>query len=59
MLPSFDTTIANPARMWTYWVGGKDHFTADREAAAAVMLAMPSLPETRPVHRAVPHRRRA
>jgi O-methyltransferase involved in polyketide biosynthesis len=43
-LPGFDAHVPNPARMWNYWVGGKDHFAADREAAAKVQEAMPSLP---------------
>jgi hypothetical protein len=28
----FDTTVAHPARVYNYWLGGKDHFAADREA---------------------------
>jgi O-methyltransferase involved in polyketide biosynthesis len=40
----FDTSAPSPARMWNYWVGGKDHFAADREAADKIMSAMPSLP---------------
>jgi S-adenosyl methyltransferase len=43
-LPTFDTTVANPARMWNYWVGGKDHFAADREAAEKLLVIMPSMP---------------
>jgi O-methyltransferase involved in polyketide biosynthesis len=30
--------------MWNYWLGGKDNFAADREAAERVLEAMPSLP---------------
>jgi O-methyltransferase involved in polyketide biosynthesis len=43
-LRGFDTTVPSPARMWNYWVGGKDHFAADREAAGRIQTAMPSLP---------------
>jgi O-methyltransferase involved in polyketide biosynthesis len=43
-LRSFDPTVPSPARMWNYWVGGKDHFAADREAAEKMMAAMPSMP---------------
>jgi hypothetical protein len=25
-LPSFDPSVPNPARMWNYWLGGKDNF---------------------------------
>jgi hypothetical protein len=30
--------------MWNYWVGGKDNFAADREAADRVLQAMPAMP---------------
>ena len=43
-LPGFDTSVANPARMWNYWVGGKDNFAADREAAERVAEVLPSMP---------------
>jgi hypothetical protein len=45
-LPSrrdFDTTVAHPARVWDYWLGGKDNFAADREAGERVIAAMPSM----------------
>jgi trans-aconitate methyltransferase len=43
-LPAFDTGVANAARMWNYWIGGKDNFRADREAGEPVLEAMPALP---------------
>jgi O-methyltransferase involved in polyketide biosynthesis len=43
-LPSFDPGVPNPARMWNYWLGGKDNFAADRELAERVLEAMPSMP---------------
>jgi hypothetical protein len=43
-LAAFDTSVASPARMWDYWVGGKDNFAADREAAEKVMAALPTMP---------------
>jgi len=36
-LPAIDVTTGNPARIWDYWLGGKDNFAADREAARKVM----------------------
>jgi hypothetical protein len=42
-LAAFDTTVASPARVWNYWLGGKDHFAADRAASEQVLSAMPSL----------------
>ncbi len=43
-LADFDASVPNPARMWNYWVGGKDNFAADRQAAEKVLEVMPSLP---------------
>jgi S-adenosyl methyltransferase len=43
-LPAFDTHVPNPARIWNYWVGGKDNFAADRDAADKVLAAMPAMP---------------
>jgi len=39
-----DTGVPHIARVYDYWLGGKDHFAADREAADKIMAAMPSLP---------------
>jgi O-methyltransferase involved in polyketide biosynthesis len=43
-LRGFDVKVPNPARMWNYWIGGKDNFASDRETAAEVMAAMPAMP---------------
>jgi hypothetical protein len=34
-LPPFDMTVAHQARMYNYFLGGKDNYAADREAAEA------------------------
>jgi hypothetical protein len=36
-----DTSVAHPARVWDYLLGGKDNFAADREAAEKVLEVMP------------------
>jgi hypothetical protein len=41
--PPFDTTIAHPARVYDYLLGGKDNFEADREAGQAFSAAMPNI----------------
>ena len=41
--PSFDTTIAHPARVYDYLLGGKDNYEADRDAARLALAAMPSI----------------
>ena len=40
---AFEPSAANPARVWNYWVGGKDHFAADREAAETVLTLLPHM----------------
>jgi hypothetical protein len=39
--PEIDTSTANVARMYDYWLGGKDNFEADRVAAEKVLVQMP------------------
>ena len=36
---AFDTSVAHPARVYDYWLGGKDNFAADREAAEQAVAA--------------------
>jgi O-methyltransferase involved in polyketide biosynthesis len=45
MTMSFDTTKPNMARMYDYWLGGKDNFEADRTAAEAVRQVRPDVAE--------------
>jgi hypothetical protein len=42
-LARIDTTVAHPARRYNYWLGGKDHFAADRASADAISAAMPGV----------------
>jgi len=39
--PALDTSVPHPARVYDYWLGGKDNYAADREAAEAAMAANP------------------
>ena len=39
--PLFDTSEAHIARVYNYWLGGKDHFAADRELAERFIAADP------------------
>jgi DNA-binding HxlR family transcriptional regulator len=41
-LPHFDAP--SPARVWNYWIGGKDNFAIDREVGDAATQAQPALP---------------
>lgn len=38
-----DITVAHPARVYDYWLGGKDHFAADRVAGDLVLAKAPGL----------------
>ncbi|HEY7489042.1 MAG TPA: SAM-dependent methyltransferase [Streptosporangiaceae bacterium] len=37
------THIAHPARVYDYWLGGKDNFAADREVAERALVAAPDI----------------
>ena len=39
-----DARVPNLARMYDYWLGGKDNFAADRQAAGRLAAAIPQLP---------------
>jgi S-adenosyl methyltransferase len=41
--PGINTDVAHPARVYDYWLGGKDNFAADRQAAEAVIAVRPSI----------------
>ncbi len=38
-----DTSRPHPARRYNYWLGGKDHFQADRDSAAMIEQMMPTV----------------
>jgi S-adenosyl methyltransferase len=38
-----DTTVSHSARIWNYWLGGKDNFAVDREAGDRVAVMLPSI----------------
>jgi len=41
--PAFDTTVSHSARIWNYWLGGKDNFAVDRVAGDRVAAMLPSI----------------
>ncbi|MEV4107223.1 SAM-dependent methyltransferase [Nonomuraea sp. NPDC049695] len=41
--PAFDPHTPNVARLYDYFLGGKDHFPADRAAAAKILAVAPEL----------------
>jgi S-adenosyl methyltransferase len=38
-----DTSVAHPARRYNYWLGGSDHFEADRISGDTLAAAFPSI----------------
>ncbi len=41
--PTIDTSVAHIARVYDYWLGGKDHFSADRTAGDLAVQAYPDM----------------
>jgi O-methyltransferase involved in polyketide biosynthesis len=50
--PPLDTSVPHPARIYDYWLGGKDNYQADREAAEQVIATQPSILATVRANRA-------
>jgi hypothetical protein len=42
-VPQFDPSVASIARIYDYWLGGKDNFKADREAGDAMIQQYPGI----------------
>jgi len=51
-MPDFDTSVAHIARVYDYWLGGKDNFAADRAAGDQAILAFPNIPLSARANRA-------
>jgi hypothetical protein len=41
--PVLDTTVPHSARIWNYWLGGKDNYAVDRAAGEQFMQAFPDI----------------
>ena len=50
--PGLDVSTAHPARVWNYWLGGRDYFAADRAAAEQLSREFPHLAQTARAERA-------
>jgi hypothetical protein len=48
----FDTSVAHVARVYDYWLGGKDNFAADRAAGDQAIDAFPAIPLSARANRA-------
>jgi hypothetical protein len=50
--PGIDVSVAHPARVWNYWLGGRDFFAADRAAGEAIGREFPHLAQAARAERA-------
>jgi hypothetical protein len=41
--PLIDTSVSHSARVWNYWLGGKDHYPVDREVGDRVAQMYPDI----------------
>ncbi len=38
--PKIDTTVPHSARIWNYWLGGKDNYPVDRQAGEQTIAVL-------------------
>jgi hypothetical protein len=50
--PKFDTGTPHTARVWNYWLGGKDNYAADRAAGDEVITFVPDIVNSARANRA-------
>ena len=43
LMEGIDTTVPHSARIWNYWLGGKDNYPVDRAAGEAFLVAYPGM----------------
>jgi len=43
--PEIDSTVASSARIYNYWLGGKDHYPVDREMGEQIRAVLPGIVE--------------
>ena len=41
--PKIDTSVPHSARIWNYWLGGKDNYPVDREAGDKYRQTYPQI----------------
>jgi len=41
--PRIDATVSHSARIWNYWLGGKDHYPVDQEVGDQILGFVPEL----------------
>jgi len=43
VVPEIDASVPHPARVYDYWLGGKDNFPVDRELAERIIEVLPTI----------------
>ncbi|MEV1011349.1 SAM-dependent methyltransferase [Streptomyces sp. NPDC049881] len=43
--PAIDSSVPHSARIWNYWLGGKEHYQADRDMGDQIMKYFPEIVE--------------
>jgi O-methyltransferase involved in polyketide biosynthesis len=56
VMREFDTTVPHSARVYDWWLGGKDNFAADRELGRKIAELAPMTPQSARANRAFLHR---
>jgi O-methyltransferase involved in polyketide biosynthesis len=51
LMAGIDTSVPHSARIWNYWLGGKDNFPVDQEAGDAYTAVFPGIVEVARVSR--------
>src|SRR6202051_4956470 len=41
--PQIDITVPHSARIWNYWLGGKDNYPVDRQAGEQTLAVLPEI----------------
>jgi hypothetical protein len=41
--PRIDTSVSHSARIWDYWLGGKDNYPVDREVGDRIAEMLPDI----------------
>ena len=47
-----DTTVSHSARIWNYWLGGKDNYPVDRAMGDEILAMVPDMPRIARLQRA-------
>jgi S-adenosyl methyltransferase len=50
--PGLDVSVPHPARVWNYWLGGRDYFAADRAAGEEIGSQFPHIAQIARAERA-------